>query len=418
MRYPRCATGCSADSGTQVNISTSCGTNTICASGSAYYNPANDPLFPTDFSGSITVSSSQSLAGTVTMANTSTGSAYASDAYSAVTNPATSVFAPIVMSGLGVWNTRITVQNAGSSNTNVTIHYIGTNAPADSTINNLPPNMMAMVDQAGLATNFNGSATVTSSSQTVAVVVEEYKSTGGVMVAYNGLPSASAGTTTYLPGYIDQGAWATDFTIVNTTGTATTASVAFSGSSATLSGPLAANGSVYLNRYAGLPSGWSGTYPTGYYGAATVTTGQNAVVAYNIANSGTGGAGNSAIGYVGFPAAGAGTTVVVPLIENHYSTGWDTTFSVQSIDGTAATLTLVYAPTAGSCNGSCTKNVTMSGAAQTFNQVSDGHINAGFLGGVTITSSKNIVVIGDQNNAVAASYQGGDAAAGFPGIKQ
>jgi hypothetical protein len=58
----------------------------------------------------------------------------------------------------------------------------------------------------------------------------------------------------------------------------------------------------------------------------------------------------------------------------------------------------------------------MSSASQTFNQTSDGHVPVGFLGGVTITSDKNIVVIADQANTTAASYIGGDSAAGFVGF--
>jgi hypothetical protein len=53
-------------------------------------------------------------------------------------------------------------------------------------------------------------------------------------------------------------------------------------------------------------------------------------------------------------------------------------------------------------------------AAFTFNQgpSGDGHVPAGFLGGVSITSSKNIVVIADQNSPVGS----GDTAAGFVGM--
>ncbi|MCL4487655.1 MAG: hypothetical protein M1570_05940 [Chloroflexi bacterium] len=366
------------------------------------------------------VSSDQQLAGTVTAANTSTGTAYASDAYSAVTNPSTSVILPIIMSHLGVWNTAIYVQNAGSANTNVTVHYVGSGAPADTTITNLPPNMTAVVDQASLSTTgFNGSAVV-SGAQNLAVIVEEYKTTGGVLVAYNGLASSDAGQTVYMPGYIATGVWATDFTVVNTTGSLANVTVKFSGFSGQLNGSIPANGSAYINPRAGvIPSGWSGTSPTsGYYGAATVTSSQNVVVVYNISNS-FGGPGNSAIGYTGFSSSKAALTKVVPLIENMYSTGWVTTFSVQSVDGTPANLTLTYSPAKGSCNGSCTKTYNMTSTdagAHTFNQASDGHISAGFLGGVTITSNKNIVVIADQNNATASQYQGGDAAAGFAGF--
>jgi len=403
-RYAQCAGGCAADAGTVV------ASPTILASGSYYYNPANDPAFPSNFSGSISIASDQPLAGTVTLANNLTGANYASDAYSAVSAPSVSNYLPIVLRQ-GVWSTRITVQNASAAPTDVTITYVGTGAPAPTTITGLPANMMAMVDLSDLgALSFNGSATV-SSTNPVAIVVEEYKTTGGVLVTYNGIPSTLAANTIYLPGYIDQGSWATDMTIVSSgTGTVT---VSFAGSAASLTGPISPSSSPYLNRYGSLPAGWSGTFPTGYYGAATVTADVPVVVAYNISNSGTGGAGNLAQGYVGFSNTQGALSVVVPLIENNYS-GWNTTFSVQSLDGTAATLSMLYSGNVSPICSPC--GVTMSSASQTFNQTVDGHVPAGFIGGVRITSNKAIVVIADQANTSTPAYIGGDSAAGFSGF--
>jgi hypothetical protein len=407
-RYTQCTGSCSADAGTTV-VSTQIG-----AGGSYYYNPASDSGFPGGFAGSIVVSSDQQLAGTVTLANNLSGASYASDAYSAVSTPATTVYLPIVLRQ-GAWSTRITVQNTGTSNTTVTIAYVGSGAPSNTTISNLPPNMMAMVDLSDMGSlNFNGSATVTSSGgNAVAVIVEEYKTAGGVLVAYNGLPSSVAGTTIYLPGYIDQGVWATDMTIVSTGGSGTV-TVTFAGSGASLTGPVSAASSPYLNRYGSLPGGWSGSFPTSYYGSATVSSTTPVVVAYNISNSGSGGAGNLAQGYVGFASTQAAMTVVVPLIEHMYSTGWNTTFSVQSTDGTPATLAMTYS---GNKSPNCNPcNVVMSGASQTFNQTADGHIPTGFIGGVKISSNKNIVVIADQANTAFSAYAGGDSAAGFVGF--
>jgi hypothetical protein len=407
QRYAQCSgVSCSTDAGTVVV------SPTIAAGGSYYYNPVSDSSFPTGFAGSIVVSSDQQLAGTVTLANNLTGTSYASDAYSAVAAPATTNYLPIVLR-MGVWSTRITVQNTGATNTSVTITYVGSGAPSATTISNLPPNMMAMVDLSDMGSlTFNGSATVTSTNA-VAVVVEEYKTTGGVLVTYNGIPSSVASTTIYLPGYIDQGSWATDMTLVSAGGSGTV-TVTFAGSASSLSGPVSPTSSPYLNRYVGVPSGWSGSFPTGYYGAASVTSTTPVVVAYNISNSGLGGSGNLAEGYVGFAASQGATTVVVPLIERTYSTGWNTTFSVQSLDGTPATLSMTYSGNMAPLCSPC--NVTMSSASQTFNQTSDGHVPSGFLGGVKIVSNKNIVVIADQANTTAASYAGGDSAAGFVGF--
>jgi len=407
-RYTKFEEGGSTDTGTVVK------SPTVAGGGSFYYNPALDASFPTGFSGSVVVSSDKRIAATVTVANDQTGNAYASDAYAGVSEVSSSVFLPIIMGNLGVWNTRIAVQNAGSETTNVTIHYIGSGAPSDSTITNLPPNMMALVDQQDISgiSNFNGSATVTSNNdQPLAVVVDEYKTTGGVLVSYVGIPLSQADQTIYMPGFIASGQWATDFTIVNTTGDQATVDVTFSGASNTLSGSIAGNGSAYVNGYAGAyPSGWTGNVPTsGYYGSATVTASKDVVVVYNIANS-AGGAGNYALGYVGFPSTGGAREVAIPLIENRYSTGWDTTFSVQNIEGGTAGLSMVYSGNKTALCDPC--GYTMTSPSHTFNQTTDGHIPEGFIGGVTITSDKDIVVIGDQNKTGGL----GDTAAGFPGI--
>lgn len=409
-RYGECENpgSCTTDNGTVVT------TENIEGGGSFYYNPALDTNFPSNFSGSIVVSADQPIAAIVTAANSETGNQYASDAYAGVSEVSDSIFLPIIMGNLGVWNTRMAIQNAGSGDATITIDYIGDDAPADTQIAGLPPNMMAMVDQQdnpGMD-NFNGAAKVTS-DQPLAILVDEYKTTGGVLVSYVGVPLSQADISVYMPGFIAQGVWATDFTIVNTTNDTANVTVDFAGSTKSLSGSIGGEGSAYVNGYTGAyPAGWSGEAPTsGYYGAATVTSNKEVVVVYNISNS-AGGPGNYALGYVGYAQAFGATKVSVPLIENQYSTGWDTTFSVQNVEGGTANLTLKYSGNmASSCPaGGC--SYTMSETSHTFNQVADGHVPTGFLGGVTITSDKEIVVIADQNKTGAA----GDTAAGFPGI--
>ena len=418
-RYNGFTTGGATDTGTNVK------SDTIAHNGSLYYNPANDPNFPSGFNGSIVVSSSQPVAGTVTVANDLTGSGYASDAYSAVASPAPTQYLPIIMGKYSVWNTRISIQNAGNASTpapaDVTIHYVGAGAPPDDTIKGLPLNQTFQLDQYTNANmnNFNGSAVVSSTNgQNLAVVVEEYRTTGGMLVMYNG--TSQADTTVYIPGYINQGAWNTDFTIVNTTGNNANVTINFTGGTQ-VKGVVPGNNSVYINN--ALPdSSWSGTFPSaagsGYYGAATITSTQNIVVAYNIANTARGGAGNLGIGYLGFPSSQASTSVVVPLIENVYSTGWGTTFSVQSVEGTPANLSMAYSGNKTPLCNPCTYNMGANESAHTFVQGANDHVPAGFIGGVSITSDKPIVVIADQNNIVSPSYRLGDAAAGFIGFDQ
>jgi hypothetical protein len=404
MSYAECEAPCTADAGTVVT------STTVAANGSFYYNPANDASFPTGFSGSVVASSDRNMAATVTVGNTEAGTAYASDAYAGVLETSDSVFLPIVMGKLsGVWNTMMVIQNAGDANATITIHYIGAGAPEDTTVTNLPPNMMAIVDQQTNAamTNFNGSALVTS-NQPLAIVVEEYKSSGGVLVDYVGVPSTKAAMTVYMPGYIALGVWATDFTVVNTTGTAATVNVAFAGVTNTLSFPIAANGSAYVNGTANYyPDGATGTAPTGtYYGAATVTADQNIVIVYNMANSGPGGPANLNLGYVAPTAADGSTKAAMPLVMNKaYGGGWDSTYSVQVIGGGAATLQFAYSGV-----GTQPASETINGS-KTFNFGVDNHVPAGYAGGVVLTSDVPILIVGDQ----AGPYTG-DSSAGFPGV--
>ena len=393
----------------------------VPAGSSAYFNPATMPLdgggsLPSGFQGSAVVQSDQPLAAITTLANDLTGLQYVSDAYVGVTQPNTTVFAPIVMANLGPWNTRISIQNAGSAPAPAYITYKqgGTTVPTQQT-NPIPPGASVVVDQATSGLNgFNGSAVITS-TQPLAISVDEYKSTGGLLVSYTAIPLSKASMTVYMPGYINvYGPWTTDFTIINTGSAAASVSVSFTGISTVLNCSIPANGTLYLNPAVGNYGGCSGgPLPPNYYGAATVTATQPVVVAYNIANT-LGGSGNRAIGYTGIPPADTGTVMAVPLIENGYGAGqWVTTFSVQVLDGSSATVDLVYSGSVGGQPYSVTKSNQQVNGSRTFNQASDGHVPTGFLGSVKITSNKPIAVIADQNSLILS----GDVAAGFPAVK-
>lgn len=409
-RYAECDPPCTADAGTLIT------STVIPANGSFYYNPANDPAFPTSFGGSVVMSSDQPLAATVTVGNDLTGVAYASDAYAGVSEVSDAVFLPIVMGNLGVWNTRMAIQNAGSTDADVTITYIGAGAPAATTIDDLPPNMTALVDQQenlGMS-NFNGSALVTTvGGQELAIVVDEYKSSGGVLVSYVGVPQAKADMTVYMPGYISWGPWQTDFTVVNTEAQTATVNIAFSGVANTLSFDVPPNGAAYTNAYAGYyPAGAVGSAPTSlvadYYGSATVTADRDIVLVYNEANSA--GVGNLNLGYVAPTGADGAMEVAMPLVMNQaYGGGWNTTYSVQVLGGGPASLEMSYSGTSGTalCDP-CTMVITDS-ATINFGVVS--HISTDFAGGVIVSSDVDVVLIGDQ-----AGTGTGDTSAGFPGV--
>lgn len=399
----------------------SAGTKTfsgVPAGGSAYFNPALHTLdgggtLPSGWQGAAIVSADQPVSAIATVANNLSGSQYVSDAYVGIGEPSTVVFAPIVMAKLGPWNTRMAIQNAGASPANVEIRFIsGGNVVATQSISNLPVGASALVDQLDhpTLTNFNGSAII-SATQPVAVTVDEYRITGGMLVSYSALPLSKASTTLYMPGYINAyGPWTTDFTMINTASSPASVQIQFTNNQ-TLNCSIPANGSLYLNPAANVYGGCTGgPLASNFYGAATVSSTQPLVIAYNIAN--TLGPGDRAIGYTAFAPSDVGEKMAVPLIENQYSGGkWTTTFSVQVIDGGTADLTLIYSGIYLGNPVIYTQTVTVNNA-QTFNQ-SDGPIPPGFLGSVTISSDKPIAVIGDQNSLILS----GDVAAGFPGVK-
>lgn len=421
VRYAECTAADCTDAGTVIT------STTLAPNGSLYYNPMFDSTFPEGFGGSIVVRSTTDMAGTITIGNDWSGTdSYASDAYSGITDVADFVFLPIVMGQYGgyFWNTRMAIQNAGFETTRVTIHYDGAGAPADTVIDNLPPGMMALVDQQMIPgiDNFIGSATVSSNNgQMLAVVVDEYKRDGGVLVTYVGLTPAQSATTIYMPGYIALSVWQTDFTIVNTTAETATIDIAFSGILNTVHGTIGPNGTAYINGFLGVyPDGWTGIAPSsGYYGAATVQSSEKIVVVYNEANSGAGGIGNFSLGYVALSAAAGSKTVAVPLVMRRYTTGWDTTYSIQVIDDGSGgqnrtRLSMVYSGNMPANCNPCTTEVVDS-ATLNMTDITLDHVPEGYIGGVVITSlDRDIVVVGDQNKSIGAV---GDTAAGYPGIK-
>lgn len=162
--------------------------NGVPAGGSAYFNPAlhtldGDGTLPSGWQGAAIVSADQPVSAIATVANNLSGPQYVSDAYVGIGEPSTVVFAPIVMAKYGPWNTRMAIQNAGTSPANVEIRFIsGGIVVATQSILNLPVGASALVDQLDHPTlaNFNGSAII-EATQPVAVTVDEYRITGGTV---------------------------------------------------------------------------------------------------------------------------------------------------------------------------------------------------------------------------------------------
>lgn len=93
--------------------------------------------------------------------------------YNGFSSGNTTARAPIVLKRYFGYSTSITCQNVGTSSTNITVNYSN---GATQSANNVPANGTTLFYQpnvAGLPDAFNGSATITSSSQGIVCVVNE-----------------------------------------------------------------------------------------------------------------------------------------------------------------------------------------------------------------------------------------------------
>jgi hypothetical protein len=147
---------------------------TIPANSSTVFYTPNSGL-PSGNSQGLTSAKIESSSQNIVALVNESGAYLRSASYSAFAVGSTTVSLPIVMKHYYQYNTSVTCQNVGTSNTNITITYSG--SAATSTQNNVQPNQTALFyqpNEAGLpATNYNGSATVTSSSQPIVCVTNE-----------------------------------------------------------------------------------------------------------------------------------------------------------------------------------------------------------------------------------------------------
>jgi hypothetical protein len=146
-------------------------TQSINASASYVFYTPNVAALPdgTLTSAKITSTGSQPIVALVNEQN----SYHRAASYTGFATGSTKVSLPIVLKRYYNYNTSVTCQNVGTANTNMTITY--SNA-ATKTISGVGANGTALFyqpNEAGIANGFNGSATVTSSSQPIVCVTNE-----------------------------------------------------------------------------------------------------------------------------------------------------------------------------------------------------------------------------------------------------
>lgn len=365
---------------------------TIPVGSSMFILASQNADLPLDFKGSAVLSSSEPIAAIVNASDYAGGGyAHSAASHEGFDSGATTYYLPLLYKNFSAgWNTRFYVQNVTTSTAHVTIYFYRDDGTLeyvnDSAVSSpIPPYASREYVQEtdpNITTPFRGSAIV-ASDHPVAAVVEEYLGTT-MLLGYDGVPAGDLTNDLRLPhlwkGY--SAGWYSNFTIQNAH-----------------SDPLANPATVYVN----YSNGYSystiitttqqilqinepeGSLPTGWIGAATITSTNPLVGIVNHARVGS----KYISSYTAYPAATASTEVRLPLVWNNYSAGWYSSVSVQVMASTFVTITY----TGGTPPlPSAIQTVEWVETSAFFLQSTSGVPN-GWIGSATITADQPVLAI-------------------------
>lgn len=280
------------------------------------------------FDGSAVISSDQRIAATVNIVSPDLSLTFGGGTYAGVTEGAPTVRLPLLFKGVAGFNTFVSVQNVGSTATNVTITYQN---GATETFNNLAPGASTRFDQAtvaGLPAGFVGAATVTSTASDIAAVVTQVGPT--TMLIYNGFATSGANTPVFPLVNANNSGFITGISVQNAGTQATNVTVSYSPSrnsagnlegtacAETLTIQPGASANFAVDAFRESRNGENCANGALFVGSGRVSANsanQPLVAIVNQLNSTT----NKGGTYAGFDPATATDTVVYPLIQDRVS---------------------------------------------------------------------------------------------------
>ena len=302
---------------------------------------------------------------------TCSGSPYVVSSYTGINenNVGTTVNLPYVLSRAFTQNysSAITVQNTGSSDTNVTLNFY---QPGSSTaITPIPTHLIKAGESwyvdlsAGTyavpaLNGFAGSATVTSASQTIAVVVTYGEGAGDNLLTYTGL-LPSFGSQKLYATQVDKFAYSQQYvsgiTLYNPNGSSTPVNIDYipSGSTTpvyTMPVTIPANSSYiqYLGSIDQIPNGFNGA------AVVTVTSGSNKIFGiFNIRST----SGQADAMYM-IPQEVADTTLYMPQVVRNYSGGYNSGWQIVNTSSNTLSISVEYWKV-GSTSPSYTQPITL-----------------------------------------------------------
>jgi len=390
-------------------------TDSVAPDSTNTYFPLPDSL-PNGFEGSVVISSSEAVASmsNVVGKNTS-GNPISYASYSAFFSGTPSVSVPLLMKDNFGYNTSISVQNTGTSPTDITVNY---SDGTTNTVTNVAASSSAKFDQATethSASVFSANITGSGDAPLAAVVMEVGTDT---LFSYGGFGSGS--TELVMPlvnennyGYFtgiqiqNQGSSPTEVTVSYTPGEG------MPGTACTEKRSIAANSATIFAQNVFTTS----TDPTTlistncvrgqtFVGSGSVTANsasQNLVAVVNQLNIPS----KKGAAYMGFNPTSGNEKVVLPLImDRNY--GYFTSWSIANVGGATITASdLSCLVTGQDKNGSAvsktfkpSQDISVGGS---WTLVHSGIIADGFVGGATCTGPSGASLVGAVNQLATSS---------------
>lgn len=353
--------------------------DTISGSSSKLYTQGNNTNLPSGFNGSVVVSSDQPVAAIgIQETSNAAGTLKYQGTYSGFSSGSDTFYLPVVMNAFYGYTTEISVQNAGSSNVDVSISYTdGTNTYSDA-VTGLKPGQAHRFDNgstAGMPSNWIGSGTVTASGGgSIVAVVNQNHTANQEQQTYNGFSSTDAAGTLYAPNLM-RGFYGfnTSVQVQNLDASSQTVTIHFQNGTSQTS-PSLAQGEGHLftqGNNASLPSGWIGS-------AYLTSSGSGNIIAVvNQQNTTTG----KASSYNAF--ATTGTRFVGPNVMRGFY-GFNTSVQVMNVGASSSTFTVTFP-------GQAAATQTSPSLAQyetyLFTQSNNTNLPSSWNGSVEITSA-------------------------------
>lgn len=313
---------------------------------------------------------------------------YSSVSDADVTTP---IYIPALLRNYYNWTSFLTVQNSGTSPTDITVDYYAEGNPTSQhqdSVTGVAPGVSVDFDishgsyATHLGSTFKGSAVV-SSTQPLAVI-DNQTTPSGQTQSYNGL--ASGAQTVYVPDlYNGYYSWVSSINIQNMGTLPTTVTVNYSDGVTNYCNNLVAGGSCLLYQP-------TEGHPSGTRFSATITSDTQDIVA--IVNQAVN-AKNQAQTYLGM--TGGSQRVLMPKIMRGYYQ-WVTSFSVQNIGGGPTDITVTYSPYGVYAGTSYTIYNLAAGASYQAYQGNDTNVPSGqelpsgYRGSVLVTSSAEDII--------------------------